>query len=283
MNTLWSEHVQGVMTLYLSRKVRFDDLFFGQYEPLFRLDRDRELRLLEIGCGPGALAGALHRWYPKARITAIDRDSGFIRFAKENEPGVEFLEGDATALPFPAESFDVTISNTVQEHVEPAAFWGEQRRVLKTGGVCLCLSARRGVHSAAPCLAPGEREKAFWDSLPSAAEEMEKYRVCQYPMSEAELPASMEAHGFRNVTPGYAVIDMTPDHPRFPKELAEAMIEAMRQNDLEAICSHASGEIEDILRAANARFDERLRLYRAGVKQWDTSVSVTMVLRGEKG
>ena len=92
MNTLWSEHVQGVMTLYLSRKVRFDDLFFGQYEPLFRLDRDRELRLLEIGCGPGALAGALHRWYPKARITAIDRDSGFIRFAKENEPGVEFLE-----------------------------------------------------------------------------------------------------------------------------------------------------------------------------------------------
>ena len=31
MNNIWSEHVQGVMTLYLSRKLRFDDHFFEQY------------------------------------------------------------------------------------------------------------------------------------------------------------------------------------------------------------------------------------------------------------
>ena len=100
MHTVWSEHVQGTLTLYLSRKLRFDDLFFPQYERLFDLSRDRALKILEVGCGPGALAGALRRWYPRSQITAVDRDSNFIRFAAAHEPGIEFLEGDATALPF---------------------------------------------------------------------------------------------------------------------------------------------------------------------------------------
>ena len=86
MNTVWSDNIQGVMTLYLSRKLRFDDLFSDQYRRLFALDPERELRILEIGCGPGALAGALSRWYPKAGITGIDRDSGFIAFAKNSIP-----------------------------------------------------------------------------------------------------------------------------------------------------------------------------------------------------
>ena len=62
MNTIWSKYVQGTKTLYYSRKLRFDDLFSDQYRDLFELDAKQELRILEIGCGPGALAGALHRY-----------------------------------------------------------------------------------------------------------------------------------------------------------------------------------------------------------------------------
>ena len=58
MNTIWSEHVQGTMTLYLSRMLRFDDMFFEQYKDVFDLDRNAKLRILEIGCGPGALASS---------------------------------------------------------------------------------------------------------------------------------------------------------------------------------------------------------------------------------
>ena len=123
MNTIWSDHVQGIMTLYLSRKLRFDDMFFDQYKSLFNLDQSATLNILEIGCGPGALAESLRKWYPNAHITAIDRDSNFIAFAKENITGVDFKEGDAAQLPFEDHSFDVTISNTVLEHVEPTAFW----------------------------------------------------------------------------------------------------------------------------------------------------------------
>ena len=41
MNTVWSEYVQGINTLYLSRKLRFDDAFFDQYDRVFDLDRGR--------------------------------------------------------------------------------------------------------------------------------------------------------------------------------------------------------------------------------------------------
>ena len=282
MNTIWSKQVQGVQTLYLSRKLRFDPSFSEQYRSLFRLDPRRQYRILEIGCGPGALAGALHRWYPEAEITALDRDSAFLAFAKEHEPGVRFLEGDATSLPFEDQSFDVTISYTVQEHIEPTAFWGEQRRVLKAGGVCLCLSARKGIRRLAPCLEMTETERSFWDQQPDMEAEFETWQVCRFPRNEAELPAAMEAHGFRNVTTGYVVSDLTPDDPKYSAPMAEAMIEAERQNDLEAVRSTDSPEAEQICKLVNAKYDERLRLYRAGIKQWDTAVSLAMVLRGER-
>ena len=282
MNNIWSEYVQGIMTLYLSRKLRFDDVFFEQYNKVFKLDSNVNLKILEIGCGPGALAEALHRWFPKAEITAIDRDSNFISFAQNNISGVTFMEGDATNLPFADNSFDITISNTVHEHVEPIAFWGEQRRVLKQGGICLCLSARKGLHCQAPCLEMTVEEKEFWESLPQSESEFEKYGICKYPMSEAELPASMEQNGFSEVTTGYAVIDLTPDAPKYSTQMAEAMIESKRHNDLEAIKSSHHEADEKVIDAVNAKYDERLRLYHEGIKQWDTSISLTMIVRGIK-
>lgn len=285
MNTIWSENVQGIKTLYLTRQLRFDDLFYSQYEKLFDLDKNAPLKILEIGCGPGALALALHRWYPNAQITAIDRDSNFISFAKENCSGIEFLEGDATALPFAADTFDVTISNTVQEHVEPAAFWGEQLRVLKKGGVCLCLSTRKGIFCTAPCLEQTEEEKEFLSALPDFQEELKKYEVCLFPMTESELPASMENNGFTNITTGYAVINLTPDSAEFSKQFSEKIIEANRQVALEAVecaCSDDEAKRAAALSAINKKYEERLSLFHAGKKQWDTSVTITMVVRGKK-
>ena len=280
MNTIWSENVQGIMTLYLSRKLRFDDMFFRQYKDIFDIDPDKKLKILEIGCGPGALAEALHRWYPNADIIGIDRDTKFIEFAGRTVKGVTFMEGDATNLPFDDETFDITISNTVQEHIEPSAFWGEQRRVLKPGGKCICLSARKGIRCTAECLKKTEEEETFWKAQPGFEEELERFRVCRYPMTEAEIPASMEKYGFVNVSTGYAVINLTPDNPGNAGQLGEAMIEADRQCALEGIYNTHSAGSEKVIDAINKKYDERLKLYRNGIAQWDTSVSVTMIISG---
>lgn len=290
MNVIWSKYVQGTNTLYYSRRLRFHDMFADQYRALFDMNASCPLKILEIGCGPGALAAALHRWYPNAEITAIDRDTEFIRFAKVNEPGIEFLEADASELPFADNTFDATISNTVSEHIEPSAFFGEQLRVLKPGGICLVLSARKGINLSAGCVAPGEFEEQFWAKAMSFKESLDQYAVCQYPMNEAELPAAMEKHGFHSVQTGFAVIDLTPDNPRFPPEMARDMINASRYTALDAIESaHAElperfsvPEIEEIKRLTNLKFDQRISQYEHGEKQWDTSLSITMIVRGIK-
>ena len=290
MNTLWSKYVQGTKTLYFSRKLRFHDLFSEQHKRLFDLDINKKLKILEIGCGPGALAGALHRWYPHAEITAVDRDSEFIRFATEHEPEVDFVEGDATALPFQDNTFDGTISNTVAEHIEPSKFYREQIRVLKPGGVCLVLSSRKGINIHPKCITSNKFEQQFWKKAEQYDDSMDRFSVCKYPMSEAEMPATMSEYGFSNVSTGFATVDLTPDNPRFSISLALDMINANRYTALDAIESvlhtmpehFTTQEVEEMKRIANAKYDARIEQYKRGEKQWDTNVSIIMVIRGIK-
>ena len=290
MNTLWSKYVQGTKTLYFSRKLRFDDLFSDQYRSLFDLDVNKKLKIFKIGCGPGALASALHRWYPYAEITAIDRDSEFIRFAIEHESEVNFIEGDATALPFEDNTFDVTISNTVAEHIEPSKFYGEQIRVLKPGGICLVLSSRKGININPKCITFNEYEQQFWNKAEQYDDSMDRFSVCKYPMSEAEIPATMAEYGFTNISTGFAAVDLTPDNPKFSSSLALDMINANRYTALDAIESvlhtmpehFTTQEVDEMKRLTNAKYDARIEQYQRGEKQWDTNVSIIMVIRGIK-
>ncbi len=289
MNDIWSKYVQGTKTLYYSRKLRFDDMFAEQYKTLFGLDEKMNMRILEIGCGPGALAGALHRWYPNAEITAVDRDSEFIRFAGEHESGITFMEGDITTLPFENNSFDVIISNTVCEHIEPSKFYGEQSRLLKEGGICLVLSSRKGIVVASSCITFSEYEERFWEKIEQYDDTMDKYSICKYPMSESELPITMEEYGFKNIRTGFVTIDLTPDHPKFSAALAHDIINANRYTDIDAVESAVykipgqlpAKEIEEMKRLINAKYDNRIALYDCGKKQWDTNVSIIMVIRAE--
>ena len=85
-----------------------------------------------------------------------------------------------------------------------------------------------------PCLEMTAEEKAFWERQPDGEAELEKYQVGRYAATEDQLPALMESYGFVGVSAGYAVIDLTPDDPKYPRAMAEAMIEAERAGDLES-------------------------------------------------
>ena len=290
MNENWSRYVQGTNTLYFSRKLRFDDRFSDAFIHAFGLDREKELKILEIGCGPGALAGALRRWYPKAEITGVDLDTAFIAFARENEEGATFLEGDATTLPFEDESFDVTVSNTVSEHIEPGAFFSEQMRVLKKGGVCLVLSARKGYRQKSEFEKETEFEENFWKKISEFDDSMERFSVGKYAMSEKALPKTMQEKGFLKISTAYAVSNLTPDNEGISKEMAISMINANRHNDLDAIHSVqdtmpervTEEEINEMTRLINKKYDRRIQKYLSGEKEWDTTVSITMIARGVK-
>lgn len=290
MNTTWSDCIQGIDTLYLTRMLRFSDVFREKYQKAFQIDGRKDI--LEIGCGPGALCQSLNRWYPEANIYGIDRDSKFIEFARQKALCIVFSEDDATSLSFEDERFDVTISNTVQEHIEPAGFFGEQYRVLKKGGVCLVLSARKGINISAPCiLEKTEFERDFYRRTDEACEKaLKEYDICSYPMNEAELPLEMAKYGFQNISTEFITVNLTPDNPEYSAEMAHAMINANRRSVLNSIENLrriipgmvTEDEIETLKKIKNEKYDRRISLYDAGIKQWDTNMSLIMVLRGTK-
>src|SRR5918995_2938095 len=67
-------------------------------------------RLLDVGCGVGAVLAVLGQEYPGVRLFGVDIERKQLEFARGHleRVGVEatLLEGDALALPFPDESFE---------------------------------------------------------------------------------------------------------------------------------------------------------------------------------
>src|SRR5450759_4552738 len=79
-------------------------------------------KLLDVGCGDGAMAFELAR--QGATVTALDADPSMIAAARlraENEATrVQLVEGNAESLPFDDATFDVVVAVTVLCFVQDA-------------------------------------------------------------------------------------------------------------------------------------------------------------------
>lgn len=92
-------------------------------------------RVLDVGTASGAIAHFLSTLGCDA--VGVDLSEAGIARARERFPGPRFDVADATALPFPDESFDKVVLADVTEHLDDGAFRGalaEARRVLVAGG-----------------------------------------------------------------------------------------------------------------------------------------------------
>ena len=71
-------------------------------------------RVLNLGCGTGALTKLCHLVHTEARVIGLDPAAKMLdeHVIRANRPGVSFEEGSAANLGmFPAGSFDAVISN----------------------------------------------------------------------------------------------------------------------------------------------------------------------------
>jgi len=110
---------------------RWFDWFFEQ------LALPREARVLEVGCGAGALWRENRARIPPGwQLTLTDLSLGMLETARAAGVPAHFAQSDAQAIPFPSASFDAVLANHMLYHVPNLSrALAELGRVLKPGGV----------------------------------------------------------------------------------------------------------------------------------------------------
>ncbi|MDI2098894.1 class I SAM-dependent methyltransferase [Ruicaihuangia caeni] len=90
-------------------------------------------RILDVAAGTGTSAAAFAR--SGAQVVALDFSRGMVEEGRRRHPELEFIEGNAEALPFGDDEFDaVTISFGLRNVQRPKLALDEMFRVLKPGG-----------------------------------------------------------------------------------------------------------------------------------------------------
>ena len=105
-------------------------------ETLARLDLQPSDRLLDVGCGTGALLHRLCGQHPAALLAGVDPVPEMLAVARRRlPPEVLLREGWAERLPFDDDQFDVVLSCNVFHYVRhPVAALREMSRVLRPEG-----------------------------------------------------------------------------------------------------------------------------------------------------
>lgn len=95
-------------------------------------------RIVEIGCGTGAIARLLAERADAGEVIGIDPSPGLLERARALGGGrrnLSFKEADGRSLPEPEASADAVVLHTVLSHVpEPERVLAEAFRVLRPGG-----------------------------------------------------------------------------------------------------------------------------------------------------
>lgn len=99
------------------------------------------LKVLDVGCGTGTLAIMVKRANPNAEVTGLDGDSQILGLARSKARrrkfDVRFDQGMSFALPYPDETFDVTLVSFMLHHLsreDKQRTANEMYRVLRRGG-----------------------------------------------------------------------------------------------------------------------------------------------------
>lgn len=109
-------------------------------------------RILDVGCGTGALVKAIANATRKSEIVGVDPAESFIGYARTQftDPRITLRVGDAMQLPFPDAHFDQALSLLVMMFIpQPERAAAEMKRVTRPGGtVSACTWHRDGLELA---------------------------------------------------------------------------------------------------------------------------------------
>jgi SAM-dependent methyltransferase len=93
-------------------------------------------RVLDVGCGTGALTGELVARLGADAVAAVDPSEPFVAATRARHPGVDVRRAPAEQVPFPDEAFDAALAQLVVHFMkDPVAGLSEMARVTRRDGV----------------------------------------------------------------------------------------------------------------------------------------------------
>lgn len=158
-------------------------------------------RVLDVGCGPGALTAVLAGIVGASNTAAVDPSEPFVDACRRRVlPGVDVRIASAEELPYPDATFDVVLSQLVLNFLrDPERGVSEMCRVTRPGGRVSAVVWDYG----------GEMTllRAFWDAAleldPHAPDEARTMPFCR----EGELAELFATRGLDNVEHGALTVE----------------------------------------------------------------------------
>ncbi len=135
-------------------------------------------RVLDVGCGPGALTAELVMRLGPSAVAAVDPSAPFVAAVRERYPGVDVRQASAEGLPFPDLTFDAAVAQLVVHFMpDPNTGLREMARVSRRDGVvAACVWDHAGDQGPL---------SLFWSEARSLDPEVE---------DESQLPGVREGH-----------------------------------------------------------------------------------------
>src|SRR5918999_2418041 len=135
-------------------------------------------RVLDVGCGPGALTAELVARLGASAVAAVDPSESFVAAARARHPGVDVRLASAERLPFADGAFDASLAQLVVHFMtDPVAGLAEMARVTRRDGVvAACVWDHAGGQGPL---------SLFWDAARELDPDVE---------DESQLAGSREGH-----------------------------------------------------------------------------------------
>jgi SAM-dependent methyltransferase len=208
-------------------------------------------RVLDVGCGPGALTAELIRRVGPESVSAVDPSEPFVTAARERHPTADIRQASAEQLPFADDSFDVAFAQLVVHFMaDPAAGVAEMKRVTRRDGVvAACVWDHAGGQGPL---------STFWEVVsefdPGVEDESNLVGA-----REGDLTRLFESAGLRDVEE--TALSVSLEHPSFeefwepytfgvgPGGAYIAQLDAERRAELRERCREALPEAPFVLTA----------------------------------
>jgi SAM-dependent methyltransferase len=195
-------------------------------------------RVLDVGCGPGALTGELVRRLGPGAVCAVDPSEAFVAAARERHPGVSVQRSAAEELPFGDQEFDAALAQLVVHFMaDPVVGLREMARATRVHGVvAACVWDHAG---------GGGPLSLFW----KAARELDPVVEDESHLAgagEGQLEQLFNAAGLREIEE--TALSVHVEHPSFedwwepftlgvgPAGAYATGLDAKRQSNLRELC-----------------------------------------------